>query len=152
MDYYDIVQKIFEDPDNFTTVKSHDTWFASSSSTNICIVKTQGGPVSLMTNVGNFSVDYDSNYVFRNPSSYYASGVYRFDWDGSKLVYTSYYQGGSYTTCQNIDGIIYCSGPINMYYNNVDRNINYSLIDGNCGWGNTGFDVTPYYPDESPEA
>lgn len=156
MEFYEAIKSIFNDPDVITLFDSTYSFWRQSGTTNaisdITFCHNTDGTLSLMLNDGYVSIDYDNmqNYKFRNPSSYYGSTIYRFDWNGSKLVYNRYYNGGSYTSCQDIDGYIASTSPMNMYYPSYYQNLNYVLIDGKVGKGSGGISgIEAPYPDET---
>lgn len=141
--YYDKLKAVFELP--FSTFSGVGTNYNMTickqlNSDNLVII-FEGQSISL-----NYQGD---TYSYIRPPSIYSDTPKYFVFDGSNIISSGYYQGGSYKDISDCDYILFTSMNVNMYYQNADRNLNYLKIDNKMGQGSGGFGVPD--PDTSIE-
>lgn len=160
--YYNVDGNIFNEPtflsndsmnyyDQLESIWNCDFPYGIGSNYNMTIYVSTNDEVKVLFDGQSLNLNYDSNYNYLTPPSVYGGSPCTFTYSNGSLTNQSWLSGGSYKNISDCDYILYSTAPINMYYQNADRNLNYLLIEGNVGKGSGGFDVTPSYPDESAD-
>lgn len=108
---------------------------------NMTVYVSTNNQIKVIFDGQSISLNYDSNYNYLTPPSIYSDSPIVYTFNNNSLVYDSYLDGGSYKNISDCNYILYTTMPINMYYQNADRNLNYLLIENKVGRGQGGFNV-----------